>query len=73
MTKNTYTALIERHDDWYVGCIEELPGVNTQARTLRELRRNLRDALRLIIQANRELAGKGRGRDAKRESISIRA
>ena len=55
MTKNTYTALIERHDDWYIGCIEELPGVNTQARTLRELRRNLREALRLIIQANRTL------------------
>ncbi|HEX76112.1 MAG TPA: type II toxin-antitoxin system HicB family antitoxin, partial [Dehalococcoidia bacterium] len=38
--------------------VEELPGVNTQGRTLKEVRENLQEALRLIIEANKELAAK---------------
>jgi hypothetical protein len=35
--------LIEKHGQWYVAYIEEIPGVNTQARTLVETRRNLKN------------------------------
>ena len=34
---------------------EEIPGVNTQGRTLAEARRNLKEALQLVLDANREL------------------
>jgi predicted RNase H-like HicB family nuclease len=53
--KHQFTSVIEKRGEWYVAYIEELPGVNTQGRTLTEARRNLKDALKLIIAANREL------------------
>ena len=40
--------------------MEEIPGVNTQGKTMKEVRENLKEALRLIIEANRELAAKSR-------------
>ena len=49
------TAVIEKRGNWYVGYVEEIPGVNTQGRTLKEVRENLHQALRLVIEANREL------------------
>jgi predicted RNase H-like HicB family nuclease len=56
--KNKFTAIIEKHDDWYVGYVEEIPGVNTQGKTLVEVRENLKDALKLIIETNRAIAEK---------------
>lgn len=53
-----FTGIIEKRGDWYVGYVEELPGVNTQGRTLKEVRENLREATQLIMEANRELAAK---------------
>jgi predicted RNase H-like HicB family nuclease len=48
-----FTAIIEKKGRWYVGTVEEIPGVNTQGRTLREVRRNLKEALALILESNR--------------------
>ncbi len=73
MTKHEFTAVIEKHDGWYVGTVEELSGVNTQGKTLTEVRRNLREALRLIIAANRRLSRSGRSAEIIRERIAVRA
>jgi len=51
-----FTAVIEKRGSWYAGYVEEMPGVNSQGRTLKEVRENLREALQLIIEANRQLA-----------------
>jgi predicted RNase H-like HicB family nuclease len=40
----------------FVAFVEELPGANTQGETLEEARENLREAVELILEANRELA-----------------
>jgi len=40
--------------------VEEMPGVNTQGRTLAEARRNLKEALTLVLEANRSRCEKGR-------------
>jgi predicted RNase H-like HicB family nuclease len=40
----------------YVAFVEELPGANTQGDTLDEARVNLREAVDLVLEANRELA-----------------
>lgn len=50
------TAVYEKHGDWYVAYVEEIPGVNTQGRTKEEARANLEDALQIFLEANRELA-----------------
>ncbi|MCL4530854.1 MAG: type II toxin-antitoxin system HicB family antitoxin [Chloroflexi bacterium] len=49
------TAIFEKVGDWWLGYVEELPGANTQGRTMDEARENLREAVQLIIEANREL------------------
>ena len=53
--KGTFTAVFEKCGPWYVGYVEEIPGVNTQGRTLSEVRRNLKEALQLILETNRSL------------------
>lgn len=55
MAKTNLTAVYKKAGSRYIGWIEELPGVNTQAATLRELKANLREAAALIIATNREL------------------
>lgn len=51
-----FTAVFEQDGNWWIGWVEELPGANTQGRTLDEARENLKEAVRLVIDANRELA-----------------
>ena len=51
-----FTAIFEQKGDWWIGYLEELPGANTQGRTLEEARENLREAAHLVLEANRQLA-----------------
>ena len=51
-----FTAVYMPVPEGYVAFIEELPGANTQGDTLAEARENLREAVELILEANRELA-----------------
>ena len=50
------TAVFQKVPEGYIGFVEELPGANTQGRTLKEARGNLHEAVRLVIEANRTLA-----------------
>ncbi len=52
---NKFTAVFERDGNWWIGYVEELPGANTQGRTLEEARENLKEAVVMVIKANREL------------------
>ncbi len=54
--KETFTAVFEKSPYGYIGYVEELPGANTQGATLEETRRNLVEAIELVIQSNRQLA-----------------
>lgn len=47
--KQQFTAVYKKSGKWYLGWVEEIPGVNTQGRTRAEVKRNLKEALRLII------------------------
>jgi predicted RNase H-like HicB family nuclease len=50
------TAVFQQDGDWWIGHIEELPGANTPSETLDAAWENLEEAVRLIIETNRELA-----------------
>lgn len=68
----TFTAVFEQDGDWWVGYIEELPGANTQGATLDEARENLKEAVELIIEANRELAQRETaGKSVIREPLDV--
>jgi predicted RNase H-like HicB family nuclease len=48
-----YTAVIQQAGDWWIGWVEEVPGVNSQGQTRVELLDNLRDALEEALEMNR--------------------
>ena len=50
MKKQTFTAVYKKRGKWYLGWVEEIPGVNTQGKTLIEAKENLREALTLIYE-----------------------
>ena len=56
--RNEYTAVIKRDGEWWIGWIEEIPGVNSQGATREELLGNLQSALREMLESNREDARK---------------
>lgn len=53
--KREFTAVYKKDINWYLGWVEEIPGVNTQGKTLKETRENLKDALQLILETNKTL------------------
>jgi predicted RNase H-like HicB family nuclease len=52
----SYTAVIRKGEGWWIGWVEEIPGVNSQGKTRAELLKNLRSALREALELNREEA-----------------
>ena len=50
-----FTAIYKKSGKWYLGWVEEIPGVNTQGKTLKEAKENLKEALLLILETNRFL------------------
>jgi len=68
----SFTAVFQKVPEGYIGFIEELPGANTQGSTLKEARENLKEAIRLILEANRLLSEQEiAGKDVLREKIEI--
>jgi predicted RNase H-like HicB family nuclease len=50
------TAVFRKVQQGYIGFVEEVPGANTQAPTLEQARRNLVEAVELVLEANRTVA-----------------
>jgi predicted RNase H-like HicB family nuclease len=51
--KREFTAIIKQDQGWWIGWVEEIPGVNSQGKTKAELKKNLRSALREALAFNR--------------------
>ena len=67
------TAVFVKVPEGYVAFVEELPGANTQGVTLEEARDNLREAVDLVVEANRTLAEESlRGQTVIREALPAR-
>jgi predicted RNase H-like HicB family nuclease len=54
-----FTAVFRKVPEGYIGFVEELPGANTQGASLEEARANLREAVTMVLEANRQLAEEG--------------
>ena len=55
-----YTAVIQKNKKWYIGWVEEVPGVNSQGKTPKEVKENLKEALVMMLEFNREMCEKAR-------------
>lgn len=68
----TLTAVFMPVPEGYVGFVEELPGANTQGETIEETRENLREAVKEILESNRELVARTiAGQTVSRERFDV--
>jgi predicted RNase H-like HicB family nuclease len=67
-----FTAVFRKVPEGYIGFVEEPPGANTQAATLAAARQNLKQAVALVLEANRTLAEESlKGEKVIREPLLI--
>jgi len=66
-----YTAVIKKEDQWWIGWIEEVPGVNCQERTREKLIETLRIPLKEALEFNRQDALSAAGPDFQEENIAV--
>jgi predicted RNase H-like HicB family nuclease len=69
--KIEYMAVTKQEGGWWVGWIEEVPGVNCQERTHGELLESLRVTLQEALEFNREEALKAAGQNYREEKIAV--
>ena len=68
----TLTAVYQEVPEGFIAFVEELPGANSQGATLEEARENLKEAVELVLEANRVLAGElVEGKQVIRESLLV--
>ncbi len=66
------TAVFKKVPEGYIAWVEDLPGANTQGATLEEARENLREAIRMVFEANRQLAkSELAGEQVIKEPVSV--
>jgi len=66
-----YTAVIKKSGEWWIGWIEEVPGVNCQEKTKDELIETLRFTLKEALEFNRTEALASAGSDFSEEKIAV--
>ena len=67
----TYTAVIQQRNSWWIGWIEEIPGVNCQEKTKEALLKTLEVTLKEALELNREEARRAAGSEYQQEPIQI--
>jgi predicted RNase H-like HicB family nuclease len=68
---NTYTPIMKRDGDWWIGWIEEVPGVNCQEKTREELLESLSVTLKEALDFNREEAIRAAASDYTEEPLTV--
>jgi predicted RNase H-like HicB family nuclease len=68
---NKFTAVIKKENGWWIGWIEEVPGVNCQERTKEELLLNLKNTLKEAIEFNKKDALRSAGKSYQEEKIAL--
>jgi predicted RNase H-like HicB family nuclease len=69
--KRSFTAIIKQDEGWWIGWVQEIPGVNSQGKTRAELLKNLRSALKEALEFNREDALAAAKTDYEEEAILV--
>ena len=66
-----FTAVVKQSGPWWIGWIEEIPGVNCQERTKEELLETLRVTLREALELNRREAIEAAGQDYEEATVVV--
>lgn len=68
---NEYTAIIKKEDNWWIGWIEEIPGVNCQESSREELLESLQITLKEALELNKKDALSAAGNSFHEEKITL--
>lgn len=66
-----FTAVVKQDGEWWIGWIEEIPGVNCQESTREELLKTLRVVLAEVLEMNRADARDAAGKGYEEFSIAV--
>jgi predicted RNase H-like HicB family nuclease len=69
--KETYTAVVKQSGPWWIGWIEEIPGVNCQERSKEALLETLKVTLQEALEFNRREAIEAAGEGFEETSIAV--
>lgn len=68
---HAFTAVVKRSGDWWIGWIQEIPGVNCQEATKEELLETLKVTLTEILEINRDMSRREAGTDYEEYPIAV--
>ena len=68
---NTFTAITKKDGDWWIGWIEEVPGINCQERTREKLLESLKVTLKEALDFNRQDAIQAAAPDFSEETVTL--
>jgi len=71
MMGHTFTAITKQDDDWWIGWIEEIPGVDCQERTREELNESLKITLKEALEFNRAEVKKAAAPNYTEELVTV--
>ena len=69
--QNEFTAVVKQDGDWWIGWIEEIPGVNCQEKTHDELIETLRETLKEALEMNKQDALSAAGGEYREIPIAL--
>jgi len=69
--KSSFTAITKQDAEWWIGWIEEVPGVNAQERTKEALMKSLREILIEALEFNRAEAREAARGNFTEESVLV--
>ena len=69
--EQTFEAIIEKRDRWYIGWVDAVPGAFSQGRTIKEVQENLKEAIQLVLETQREMRNRGAAGEILRRKIQV--
>jgi len=69
--EQTFEATIEKRNKWYIGWVDAVPGAFSQGRTIKEVEENLKEAVQLILESQRELRDRGGSGEILKRRIQV--
>jgi predicted RNase H-like HicB family nuclease len=69
--EQTFEATIEKCDKWYIGWVDAVPGAFSQGRTVKEVEANLKEAVQLILESQRELRDQAASGEVLKRKIQV--
>jgi predicted RNase H-like HicB family nuclease len=69
--EQTFEATIEKCDKWYIGWVDAVPGAFSQGRTVKEVEANLKEAVQLILESQRDLRDQGASGEVLKRKIQV--